>query len=177
MSRSYDIEPAQRFTAGAIGEPGKRTFFIQGDGYGERVTIVAEREQVGALGQALTTLLERLPDTPEEGAQPGEEELELREPLEAEWRAGTMALQYDEDADRIAILVSEAVPQDDEGEPEREPASARFVVTRAQARAVADHCADVMAAGRPRCQFCGNPLDPEGPHVCPTMNGHRKPAE
>src|SRR5438477_497658 len=29
----------------------------------------------------------------------------------------------------------------------------------------------VCARGRPTCQFCGNPLDPEG-HVCPAMNGH-----
>jgi hypothetical protein len=30
----------------------------------------------------------------------------------------------------------------------------------------------VAAAGRPRCELCGNPIGPEG-HVCPALNGHR----
>ncbi|MBV9291748.1 MAG: DUF3090 family protein, partial [Frankiales bacterium] len=32
----------------------------------------------------------------------------------------------------------------------------------------------VVAAGRPPCPLCGNPLDPQG-HVCPRQNGHRGP--
>ena len=40
------------------------------------------------------------------------------------------------------------------------PAYARAFCKRAQA---------VVAAGRPPCQFCGGPLDPEG-HPCPKMN-------
>jgi hypothetical protein len=31
--------------------------------------------------------------------------------------------------------------------------------------------AAVVAAGRPRCTMCGEPMDPEG-HVCPQQNGH-----
>jgi len=31
----------------------------------------------------------------------------------------------------------------------------------------------VVAAGRPPCPLCGNPLDPEG-HVCPRQNGHHR---
>jgi hypothetical protein len=34
------------------------------------------------------------------------------------------------------------------------------------------HALEVVAAGRPRCQFCGYPLEPEN-HICPAMNGHR----
>ena len=49
----------------------------------------------------------------------------------------------------------------------------RFWATREQMLSLARHGAAVCARGRPRCQFCGNPLDPEG-HVCPAMNGHSK---
>jgi 5-methylcytosine-specific restriction endonuclease McrA len=31
----------------------------------------------------------------------------------------------------------------------------------------------VVAAGRPTCQFCGQPIDPDG-HICPRSNGHKK---
>ena len=40
--------------------------------------------------------------------------------------------------------------------------------------ALARHGEAVVGRGRPRCQFCGNPMDPEG-HVCPATNGHRAP--
>ena len=29
----------------------------------------------------------------------------------------------------------------------------------------------MVERGRPTCQYCGNPIDPEG-HACPAMNGH-----
>ena len=33
--------------------------------------------------------------------------------------------------------------------------------------------AEAVAAGRPPCPLCGQPLDPEG-HTCPRLNGHRE---
>jgi uncharacterized repeat protein (TIGR03847 family) len=45
-----------------------------------------------------------------------------------------------------------------------DPAYARSFVRRAQT---------VVSAGRPPCQFCGNPLDPEG-HLCPRANGFKR---
>ena len=48
-----------------------------------------------------------------------------------------------------------------------EPAYARSFVQRAQS---------VVSAGRPPCQFCGNPVDPEG-HLCPRANGFKRIAD
>ena len=45
-----------------------------------------------------------------------------------------------------------------------EPAYARSFVQRAQT---------VVSAGRPPCQFCGGPIDPEG-HICPRANGFKR---
>ena len=42
---------------------------------------------------------------------------------------------------------------------------ARDFVARAQA---------LVAAGRPPCPFCLQPLDPHG-HICPRANGYRRP--
>ncbi len=42
---------------------------------------------------------------------------------------------------------------------------ARDFVARAQA---------LVAAGRPPCPFCLQPIDPAG-HICPRANGYRRP--
>jgi len=49
----------------------------------------------------------------------------------------------------------------------------RFWATKDQMLALARQGAAVCAAGRPTCQFCGNPIDADG-HMCPAMNGHRE---
>lgn len=56
---------------------------------------------------------------------------------------------------------------------EVERSRVRFWATREQMLSLARHGATVCAAGRPRCQLCGNPIDPEG-HQCPALNGHRE---
>jgi uncharacterized repeat protein (TIGR03847 family) len=60
-------------------------------------------------------------------------------------------------------------------EPLVERQRVRVWATREQMLSLARHGAAVVAAGRPLCQFCGNPLDPAG-HTCPAMNGHGSPA-
>jgi uncharacterized repeat protein (TIGR03847 family) len=57
-------------------------------------------------------------------------------------------------------------------EPESDASRVRFWATREQMLSLARHGASVCAAGRPRCQLCGNPINPEG-HQCPALNGHR----
>jgi uncharacterized repeat protein (TIGR03847 family) len=172
VSGSFELDPVVRLTAGAVGEPGERTFYLQGRSADQLVTLLAEKEQVRALAVSITQMLDALPgaeDAPEEQPVPAGE-LELEEPLLPEWRIGPMALHYDDARDRIMLIASELV--DEEENPEAEAATARFVATRAQARALAEHAEEVVEAGRPRCRFCGFPMDAEG-HACPAMNGHR----
>ena len=47
----------------------------------------------------------------------------------------------------------------------------RVKISPGVARAFAKRALRVVAAGRPPCPLCGNPLDPEG-HICPRQNGH-----
>lgn len=44
------------------------------------------------------------------------------------------------------------------------------------ARAFVRRALSVVSAGRPPCQFCGNPIDPDG-HLCPRANGFRRIAD
>ena len=170
MSSSFELDPVQRITAGAVGEPGSRIFYLQARAGDQLVTLLAEKEQIRALATSIDQMLAALPDT-EEIALPAEPvDLALEEPLVPEWRVGPMALHYDADRDFIVVIASELI---DDEEDLRDPSTARFVATRAQAQALAEHAESVVEAGRPRCRFCGFPMDASG-HTCPAMNGHRE---
>lgn len=174
MSHSFDLDPVGRITAGAVGDPGHRTFFLQARKDDVLVTLLAEKEQV----QALAATLEHLLDTMGHTDPAPDEEIELEEPLVPEWRIGPMGIEVDEERQMI-VLVAEEASAADEDEPAQEipePAHARFVATPVQMRALAEQADRVCAAGRPRCRLCGFPIEPDG-HACPALNGHRRPGE
>jgi uncharacterized repeat protein (TIGR03847 family) len=169
-----ELDPVDRITAGAVGEPGERVFYIQGRQDDRLVTILVEKQQVELLSASLVEVLARTGK--ETGEGPGEEEMGLEDPVIPEWRAGRLSIGYDEARDLVLLEVEEYAPDEEEETEEPTPGEAgrvRFWATREQALALARHGAAVCAAGRPRCEICGNPMDPEG-HVCPALNGHRE---
>jgi uncharacterized repeat protein (TIGR03847 family) len=125
-----------------------------------------EKGQVAALAEHMARALADLPS-----ADASRDDMELVEPVVAEWLVGDMGLARDDEGDRLVVMAQELVP-DDDPDPAPEPASARVVLTREQAVAFVTQAARIVAAGRPRCRLCGQPKDPEG-HVCPRHNGHR----
>ena len=187
MSRSFDLGEVEWATVGTVGEPGRRTFYLQARQGAEQVTLKLEKQQVAALSQFVGEILS---DLPVPAATPEEQNLELIEPVDAEWVVGSIQLAYDADTDRI-VLVAEEVVIEEEGDDEdtetpvetRIPGAvspddqgvARLGLTRSQAAAMVDRGWDLVQAGRPACPLCGNPLDPEG-HSCPRTNGHGPPA-
>ena len=184
-----ELDPVDRITAGAVGPPGERAFYLQGRQADRLVTVLVEKQQVELLSASLVEILARTGK--ETGEGPGEEEMDLEDPLLPEWRAGRLSIGYDEARDLVLLECEEYVEgsededdedEDDEDEDDEddedgelegpEPGRIRFWASRDQALALARHGAAVAAAGRPRCELCGNPIGPEG-HVCPALNGHR----
>ena len=163
MSASFEFLGPDHFTAGAVGEPGQRVFYVQSREKGQLVTLKSEKEQVRALAEYLGSLLNRLPGGGV--ATPGN--LALIEPIDAPWAVASIAVGYDETRDRILVVANEAVEEDAEGE----PASARFLINRAQAAAFVKQADTLMKASRPICPWCNQPRDPTG-HSCPRSNGH-----
>jgi uncharacterized repeat protein (TIGR03847 family) len=147
------------FTAGALGPPGERTFFLQAHENGMRTAVKLEKQQVMALAEYLAGLLHDLPAPDDVPPAPP-----LMEPVTAEWTVGTIGVAYDNERDRIVIVADELVPDDD---PPGE--SLRVAVTRAQVRALIERAEELMAGGRPPCRLCGAPMDPGG-HTCPRAN-------
>ncbi len=173
-----ELDPVDKVTAGAVGEPGERTFFIQARSGSQVVTVLVEKQQVELLSTSILEILSTLDE--ETGEGPPEEELELEPPLDPVWRAGRLSIGYAEARDLMLLELEELVPEDERaadegGAEEREPDRVRLWATREQMLALSRHGAAVAARGRPRCRYCGNPMDPEG-HTCPAMNGHRGPS-
>ena len=242
-----ELDPVDRITADAVGEPGSRVFYLQAR-QGERlVTILVEKQQVQLLAASVVEILSRVGKETAEG--PGEDSMSLEPPIEPEWRAGRLSIGYHDERDLLLLEVVELVPEDEddeeeepaedeperpvsleeklgaefgpelgvrigeaegeegggegelmsgegfaavEGEPEPDeppgletlpglgdlgedvetPRRVRLWATREQMLSLARHGSSVCAAGRPRCQLCGNPIGPEG-HLCPALNGHR----
>jgi len=149
-------------------------FYLQVRQDNRLVSLKLEKQQVLLLAGGLSEVLADLA-TPT--ATPTESELQLEEPVEAEWTVGTMQLGYDADADRVVLVARELEPDagEDEGEaaPEPEGGQARVLLTREQAAGVIEHGKRLLARGRPPCPLCGYPLEED--HSCPKTNGHRAP--
>ncbi|HEY7651514.1 MAG TPA: DUF3090 family protein [Methylomirabilota bacterium] len=165
---SFEIDSPDHFTAGAIGPPGQRVFYLQSREAGRLITLKVEKEHVRALAEYLGGLLARVKGAP----GPARGDAELLEPVEAAWDVGSLAVGYDEGQDRVVVEASELQEEaEEEHAPAPEPAMARFRITRAQAAAFVARADDLMKGGRPSCPVCSRPMDPEG-HVCPRSNGH-----
>jgi uncharacterized repeat protein (TIGR03847 family) len=165
---NIDLEAVQRLTAGAVGPRGQRVFYVQARRGNRLISLVAEKEQVRALADAVARLLDSLAEKNPRLTTSDDmliTDMSLEEPLEPEFRIGQMGLGYDTERDMVILLVQSAT--DDDAEPVR----ARFSASRPQMRALSSHAAQVVAAGRPICGNCGRPIDPSG-HFCPQRNGH-----
>jgi uncharacterized repeat protein (TIGR03847 family) len=177
-----ELDPVDKLTAGAIGDPGHRTFYLQAKSGPELVTVLVEKQQVELLAASILEILATVGAETAEG--PGEDELGLEDPVEPRFRAGRLSIGYEERRDLMLLEIEELEEEEDEedeegssaldvdDEPSADLDRIRLWATREQMLALSRHSAAVAAQGRPRCQFCGNPLDPEG-HICPAMNGHR----
>ena len=175
----YAFEPPERFVAGTVGEPGERTFFLQARGGGRLISVVLEKVQVSLLAEKLEELLAEAHrrfgvELPEAISSDDNEPLET--PLDEEFRVGTLGLAWDGDTQTVvieAIAVGEYEAEEPTEEELAELDRLRVRLTPAATQAFIARAKRVVAAGRPPCPLCGQPLDPGG-HLCPRHNGYRR---
>ncbi|BDM68396.1 hypothetical protein HEK616_18830 [Streptomyces nigrescens] len=196
MSRQvffYDVP--DRFVAGTVGLPGRRSFYLQATAAGRTTSVALEKTQVAALAERIDELLDEVVrrsggNAPVPAVSPAEltDTAPLEMPVEEEFRVGTMALAWDGEDERMiveaqALVELEADSEEDLADAEERllqddengPPMLRVRLTGTMARAFAKRALEVVNAGRPPCPLCSLPLDPEG-HVCPRQNGYRRGA-
>ena len=162
MSDDRDLSSPDRFTVGALGEPGDRLFLLQCQQGAERLVVKIEKQQVAVLASYLARIVREL-------GQPGSlPEDTFEENDEFDWVVRTIGVSFDEDANRVVIVLEEQAEEesDDTGN------VARISLSVEQAAAFAIRATQLVEAGRPPCPLCGLPLDASG-HLCPRQNGHR----
>ncbi len=169
MSVFYEFDDVDTFTVGTVGRPGSRTFYLQLKADGRRLAIKCEKQQAAAIAQYLERVLSDLPpaeDRPVSGAM----EAQGLDQVEPVFVLGPVGLGYDRARDRILVQLEEVGEVDEEGEPvDDDRGHVRVYLRRDQATAFAVHARRVIEAGRPDCQWCGLPIDPDG-HHCPRLN-------
>jgi uncharacterized repeat protein (TIGR03847 family) len=192
----HAFEPPERFVAGTVGEPGDRTFFLQARGGGRVVSVALEKVQVSLLAEKLEELLTEASrrfgvDVPEVPVLAINDNEPLDTPVDEEFRVGTLGLAFDVDTTTVVIEAIEAgegdaevelgededdeddAVDDEDDEPDDDLDRLRVRLTPEATRAFIDRARRVVAAGRPPCPLCGQPLDPAG-HLCPRHNGYHR---
>jgi uncharacterized repeat protein (TIGR03847 family) len=190
----HRFDPPERFVPGTVGEPGARTFFLQARTGAQVTSVALEKQQVQILGERVAELLDELIQS--EDAQSTIPAMTpvalidndpLEQPIQEEFRAGTITLSWDADDERVVIEVfpvaeieveipAEAAEQELIDLPIVEPEPEEVLLVRlpaAMARSFAARAESVVAAGPATCPLCGGPVDVDG-HLCPRANGYRR---
>jgi len=177
MDNVIELDGVDALGAGAIGEPGQRVFYIQADKSDARLTVVVEKEKVALLAEEAVAFLDRIgleyPEEPAESATLHPSAAQVTEPAVPLFRARMIGLGFEPDRKLVLLELRERA-EDDEEEPVEEALPeegyvARIFATRAQVRAMAARGAEAVSGGRPLCQLCNFPMDPQG-HICPRWN-------
>ena len=181
----HRFDPPERFVAGTVGEPGQRTFFLQAREGARLVSVSLEKQQVQALAERIDELLDELMQAaggdaliPAVAPRDLDDTEPLEQPIEEEFRAGTMTLSWDAADERVVIEVfpfTEAAvvsPEQLEEDLRTPRARARRGLPgpahrRRGARLREAGRAAVIGAGRPDCPFCGEPDRPRRPPLRP----------
>lgn len=153
-----DRGQAAAFVAGAIGEPGERTFLLQFSTDSGTETYLLEKGQVAALGEQSIELLSQIGFA---GAGDADLVPDLAMPEEIVWRVGEIQLGYVEATGLITMVLGSIDAPEEKVTYAMTPAILDAAMTRAL---------EVVEAGRPTCPRCGLAMAPDG-HHCPKDNG------
>jgi len=178
----HRYDSPDRFVTGTVGAPGDRTFFLQAREGARLTSVVLEKEQVAVLAERLVQLLAGIESGPSphrrivvsEALSPAVEpaiadSAPLDQPIEEEFRVGTMTLAWDEESKAVIVEAFAATESEDD-----EASEALVVkISSTMAQHFTRRAQVVVGAGRASCQFCGNPIDPDG-HLCPRANGFKR---
>ena len=181
----HEFDWPDRLVVGTVGEPGSRTFYLQARTGARMVSIALEKEQSGALAERIEEVLDELmaedgnpfsvPAITPEGLVDNDP---LDQPVEEQFRAGSMSLGWDPSTRQIVIEAFPILEVDEEDLEtldldEVEPDEVLLVrLPVGSARAFTKRTREVVGAGRPLCPLCRVPMDGDD-HICELPDGFR----
>ena len=160
---SFEIANVDAFTTGTVGPKGQRSFYLQAIAGNSTISLKLEKQQVLAMAEHLSQLLE---DLPEISANEWTSAPALVEPIEPIWIVGAMGAMYDASTDNVVIMAEEATEDPDTDD----AAVATFRLGRGQTLAFIERAHEVVEAGRPPCPWCARPLNHGEDGFCPCWN-------
>lgn len=172
-------DPVDRFVVGTVGMPGDRTFYIQARTGPVITSVIVEKQQVSILAERLAEVLADVGEKFDlEIPEPGPPDLEpLEVPLVEEFRVAAIAFGWDPAHDQVLLELhasgADDVDPTDLADEDEGPPLMRVRARMEQVVDFIDRARRVVAAGRPPCPFCQQPLEPQG-HICPRANGYRR---
>ena len=174
-ARKHEFGPVSRLQADAVGKPGQRSFRVIVESERGTACLWVEREQLQALAMLIEQLLSGWPAIQIRGAGAAagpkpKRATDFTTTPDVDFRVGQLALGYDEQNARYLLLAHDV--ESESGE----EADFTCQATRAQLRALSETIPPLLAAGRPRCSMCDQPLGP-GKHHCARANGHVRGVE
>lgn len=170
-----------RFVVGTVGVPGARTFYLQARAGSRVMSVGVEKEQSVKLAEGIEEVLDDLMRTDGNpfsvpALTPDElvDDDPLDEPVDEQFRAGTMSLGWDPATAQIVIEAYPIIEVDAEsaaevlaGLEDLEPDELLQVrIPVGSARAFAKRTREVAGSGRPVCSLCEQPMDDPDTHVC-----------
>jgi len=149
MGRSFHFGQLQHFTAGTVGPSGQRVFYLQFGNPDDLATLQLEKMQVRALAEFLDQLLDE--------AEPISHDeiplaLELIEPISPDWIVSSLGVAFEKDKSEFVVVAEELSEDSDAG-------MAQIHLTPGQVKAFIAKANDLIRAGRPPCEICGDPIN------------------
>lgn len=187
MSRNVTVhDPVERFSTGAVGLPGERTFFLQIRSAQKLSSVALEKSQVDALSERLRSLIREIRNSKsasidELSVSPLIDNSPLEFPIEEDFRVGIIGIRWDADSQRISIQIQAITNEQivdllDEEEASILEDAPDLIIANIrihQAKSFIERSDAVLSAGRKICPFCGLPINIDG-HLCPRANGYRR---
>lgn len=165
--KSYEFEEPGSLSAIAVGVPGKRTFFLTIGEKEDWIRLWLEKEHLEALSIAVDEFFVKITqDLPQLSNEPDKQPLNDDTPSglpSGEFEIDQIGIGYDQEKVVIEFLVHAIGPQN----------LGEIVVNcwiyPEILKGLGIQAREICAAGRPRCELCGRPIDPTG-HDCPMQN-------
>lgn len=164
----YPLGSARSVMAETFGRPGRRTFRLVAEAGRALSFIWLEKEQLLQLAVYLKQAVDQLADAGISGDNPSRQAPWMGNPMEQDFHARQMQLQFDRD---VNCFLLEAFEGDEDDPAAGAQTSVSFWMTVPQCSDLADQALRICAAGRPPCFLCGMPID-SGGHQCRRASGH-----